>query len=167
MNFSAKIRIGILLVIGLPTLLGVGLIVANQLNTHSLVDDYKVVQPVDIDNSATIAPSGDSFKFLHVELDGDLLIIEVSYRGGLTQHDFVLIGTGEFMESFPIQTALVLSHDSNGDLGEALITKELLFDLKPLKEAFFGVYSFFSPEGISLQINLEGYGELIYNLSRY
>ncbi|MHA2096979.1 MAG: hypothetical protein ACW98F_20405, partial [Candidatus Hodarchaeales archaeon] len=150
--------------IGLSTLLGVGLIVANQLNTHSLADDYKVIQPVDIDRSATIAPSGDGFNFLHVELDGDLLIIEVSYRGGHTQHDFVLISAGEFMESFPIQTALVLRHDSNGDLGEALITKELFFDLKPLKEAFFSVYSFFSPDGISLQINLEGYGELIYNL---
>ena len=68
------------------------------------------------------------------------------------------------MESYPIQTSVVLSHDSNGDLGEALITKELVFDLKPLKEAFFSIYSFFSPDNISLKINLEGYGQILYNL---
>ncbi|PWI46435.1 hypothetical protein CEE45_16785 [Candidatus Heimdallarchaeota archaeon B3_Heim] len=145
MNISTKIRIGILLVVGLPTILGVGLIVANQLNPLSLADDYRVIQPIDIDRSAYIAPSGDGFNFLHVELDGDLLTIEVSYRGGQNQHDFVLIGAGDFMESSPIQTALVLSHNSNGDLGEALITKELIFDLKPLKEAFLMFIRSFLP----------------------
>jgi hypothetical protein len=164
LNISAKIRIGILLMVGLPTIIGVGVIVANQLNPLSLADDYRTIQPIEIDKSTFIAPSGDGFNFLQVTLDGDLLTIEVSFWGGQNQHDFVLIGAGEFMESFPIQTALVLSHDSNGDLGEALIIKELIFDLKPLNEAFFSVYSFLSTDGISLQINLEGFGVIIYNL---
>ncbi len=164
MNISAKIRIVILLVVGLPSILGVGIILANQLNPLSLADDYMTIQPVIIDGSAYETASREAFEFFRVDLDGDLLTIEVSFSGGLKTHDFVLIGAGEFMESYPIQTQLVLSHDSNGDLGEALITKELIFDLKPLKEAFFSIYSFFSPDNISLKINLEGYGQIVYNL---
>ncbi|MHA2176615.1 MAG: hypothetical protein ACXAB2_11260 [Candidatus Hodarchaeales archaeon] len=164
MKISAKIRILTLLVVGLSSILGVGIIVANQLNPLSLADDYMGPQPVVIDGSAYESSSRDEFNFLEVELDNDFLAIQVSYSGGQQSHDFELIGPGEFMESFPIQTAFVLSHDSNGDLGEALITKTLLFDLKPLKEAFFSIYSFFSPDGISLQINLEGHGEIMYNL---
>ncbi len=164
MNFSSKIRIGILLVIGLPSILGVGLILANQLNTLSLADDYRLAEPIIIDRSAYDMAFQDPFEFRQVELTGDLLTIEVSYSGGHKEHDFKLIGTGEFMESSPIQTSLILSHNSNGDLAEALLTKELVFDLKPLKDAFFNVYSFFSPDGISLQINLNGYAEILYSL---
>jgi hypothetical protein len=164
MNISAKIRIIILLVVGLPSILGVGIIVANQLNPLSLANDYMAIQPVVIDRSAYESSSRDPFDFFRVDIDGDLLTIEVSFSGGQISHDFELIGAGEFMESYPIQTSVVLSHDSNGDLGEALITKELIFDLKPLKEAFFSIYSFFSPDNISLKINLEGYGQITYNL---
>ncbi len=153
-----------MLVVGLPSILGVGIILANQLNPLSLADDYMAIQPVVIDGPAFDKSSREAFEFFSVDLDGDLLTIEVSYSGGLISHDFELIGAGEFMESYPIQTSVVLSHDSNGDLGEALITKELIFDLKPLKEAFFSIYSFFSPDDISLKINLEGYGQILYNL---
>ena len=149
---------------GLSSILVVGLVVANQLNILSLADDYRIIQPVVIDKSAYDTASRDAFEFLRVELDGDLLTIEVSFSGSQKRHDFELIGAGEFMESSPIQTQLVLSHDSNGDLGEALITEELIFDLKPLVEAFFSVYSFFSPDNISLKMNLEGYGQIVYNL---
>ncbi|MHA1946097.1 MAG: hypothetical protein ACXAC6_16100 [Candidatus Hodarchaeales archaeon] len=164
MNISAKIRIIILLVVGLPSILGVGIILANQLNPLSLANDYMTIQPVVIDKSVYDTSSRDPFDFFRVDIDGDLLIIEVSFYGGQISHDFELIGAGEFMESYPIQTSVVLSHESNGDLGEALITKELVFDLKPLKKAFFSLYSFFSPDNISLKINLEGYGQILYNL---
>ena len=123
MNFSAKIRIAILLAIGLPSILGVGLILANQLTPLSLADDYRVIQTVTIDKSAYDTSSRDAFDFLRVELDGDLLTVEVSYGGSHEHHDFELIGTGEYMESSPIQTAFLLSHDSKGDLGTDLITK--------------------------------------------
>ena len=162
MNISAKIRIGLILLIGLPSFLGIGLIVANQLNQLSLQDDFIRVQPVIIDRATFDTSSKDAFEFLLVELDGDLLRIEISFIGSHSNHYFELIGSGEFMESCPIQTTFILSHDSNGDVGETLITKKLIFDLKPLKETFFSIYSFFSPENISLQINLEGYGEIIY-----
>ena len=164
MKTSTRILIVILLVVGLPIILGAGIILANQLQTHSLADDYRLIQPVVIDNSVYNTSSRDAFEFLRVELDNDLLTIEISYSGGLKSHDFGLIGTGEFMESMPIQTRVALSHDSNGDLGEALLTKELNYDLKPLKELYFSIYSFTSPDDISLQINIEGYGGILYNL---
>ena len=160
MDFSAKIQIGILLAVVLPSILGVGMIVANQLN---LENDFRLVQPVLIDSSAFDTSPRDSVEFLRVELEGDLLTIEISFGGGQTTHDFELISSGEYIESSPIQTNLVLSHDSHGDLAKSLITKELFFDLKPLKDEIFSIYSFFSPN-VSLQINLEGFGDLIYNL---
>ncbi|MHA2294267.1 MAG: hypothetical protein ACXACK_19065 [Candidatus Hodarchaeales archaeon] len=160
MNISTKIKIGIVLVVSLPSILGLGLIAANQLNLES---DYQLVQPVLIDKSAFETSPRDSVEFLRVELEDDLLTIKFSYGGGQMAHDFELIGSGEYMESFPIQTTLVLSHDSHGDLAKSLITKELIFDLKPLAEDFFSIYSFFAPN-ITLQINLEGFGVLSYNL---
>jgi hypothetical protein len=139
-------------------------VVANQLNAVSLVDDYRAVQPVIIDKTTYTTSSRDTFEFVNVRIDDDLLIVDVSFSGSHTGHDFILIGTGDFMESSPIQTSLVLSHDSKKDLGEAWLTKELIFDLKPLKKEFFSVYSFFSPDDILLQISLEGYGEVMYSL---
>lgn len=144
----------------MPSILSVGIIAANFLN---LENDYRLVQPVLIDRSAFDTFPRDSFEFLRVELVDDLLTIKVSYSGGQMTHDFELIGPGDFMESSTIQTKLVLSHDSHGDLAESLITKELFFDLKPLKDEFYSIYRFFSPP-VSLQINLEGFGALIYNL---
>ena len=120
---SIRLRIGLLLAIGLPGILGLGLVVSNQLNTLSIADDYITVQPVTIDEAAYKTASRDMFEFLQVELKGDRLTIEVFFSGSHTGHDFELIGTGEFMESWPIQTQLVLSHDSKGDVGEALLTK--------------------------------------------
>ncbi len=160
MIFSTKLRIGILLVIGLPSILGMGLVAANLLNQESLIGNHHEVQQVIIDKSSYNLASRDPFEFESVILDQDLLIMEISYQGGVEDHTFELIGSGDFMESAPIQTTLVLSHDANGDLGETLITKELIFDLKSLKETFLNAYSFFAPSG-TLQIHLENFGEVL------
>jgi hypothetical protein len=168
MNLSVKLRIGILLAVGLPSIFGLGLVGANQFNLFSLPADSRIIQPVNIDGSAFHTASREFFEFLRVELqsENDLLLIEVSFSGSEEEHHFELIGAGDFMESIPIQTSLVLSHESNHTVGEVemVVTKKLSFDLNPLKEAFFKLYSFFSPENISLQLNLEGYGELLYSL---
>ena len=160
MVFSTKLRIGILIVIGLPSICGFGLVAANLLNQASLVGDYREVQPIVINKSSYNLASQDPFEFESVLLDQDLLIMEISHHGGVKDHTFVLIGSGDFMESAPIQTTIVLSHDANGDSGEALVTKKLIFDLKPLKTAFLNVYSFFAPSG-NLLIHLENYGEVL------
>lgn len=70
-----------------------------------------------------------------VTLDGDLLKIKVSYSGGCKEHIFTLISSG-FMESYPVQVNLVLSHNANNDSCEAWLTEELSYDLSPLKQAY-------------------------------
>ncbi len=163
MSFSVKVRIGIVLLISIPSILGIGIIAANQLNLASLAGDNIVVQQVIVNKTLFVDASRDAVDFEQISLEGDILTLKISYTGGQKNHTFELIGTGEYMESNPIQIAFVLSHDANGDLGESSITKILSFDLKPLIEDFFQVYSFFSFP-VSLKINLEGYGDIILTL---
>ncbi len=77
----------------------------------------------------------DPFTINKATLKGDLLKIKVSYSGGCKEHDFVLISSG-FMESYPVQVNLILSHNANNDSCEAWLTEELSFDLSPLKQAY-------------------------------
>jgi hypothetical protein len=163
MSISIKTRIGIILLIGVPSLLGIGVLAATQLNLIALTDDFGGVQQVILDKSLFDDAPRDVVEFTQIGLNGDILTIEFTYTGGLTNHIFELVGSGDFAESVPIQTTLVLSHDTQGDSGEALLSKELTFDLKPLKEAFLQAYSFFVPPD-NLLIQLESYGEITYNL---
>lgn len=45
------------------------------------------------------------------------------------------------MESYPVQTTIVLSHEDNDDNCESFITETLVFDLTPLKELYIDLYS--------------------------
>ncbi|MFX0122096.1 MAG: hypothetical protein ACFFAE_00530 [Candidatus Hodarchaeota archaeon] len=163
MSISRKARIGIMLLIGLPSLLGIGVLAATQLNLIAVTDDLGGVQQVILDRSLFDDAPRDDVEFAEISFNGDILTIGFTYTGGLSSHVFELIGSGDFAESAPIQTTLVLSHDAQGDSGEALISKELNFDLKPLKEAFLQAYSFYAPPD-TLLIQLESYGEITYHL---
>ncbi len=158
-----KIRIGIILLIGIPSILGIGVLAASQLNLISLEDDFRGVQQMTLDKSLFDSTPRDAIEFEQISLDGDLLTMEITYTGGLKTHVFDLIGSGDFMESAPIQTTVVLSHDAKGDSGESLISKKLNYDLKPLKEAFLQAYDFYAPPE-TLLIQLENYGEITYTL---
>lgn len=94
----------------------------------------------------------DPFTFGGVRVEGDLLIVEVSYGGGCEKHDFTLLDTGIATRSIPPQHFLRLLHDAHGDACEAYITRELRFDISPFK----GLYS-----GLDrVAIRLEGIEEL-------
>jgi hypothetical protein len=94
----------------------------------------------------------DPFTFGGARVEGDLLVVEVSYGGGCEQHDFTLLDTGIATRSIPPQHFLRLVHDAHGDACEAYITSELRFDISPFK----GLYS-----GLDrVAIRLEGMEEL-------
>lgn len=82
----------------------------------------------------------DPYTFEDTQTDGDILQINLSYSGGCEEHTFTLVAYNFFMESFPIQAAIVLSHNAQDDPCEAFITQTLLFDLTPLKEAYLKQY---------------------------
>lgn len=72
--------------------------------------------------------------FLHEAfMDGDCLQVKLSYSGGCKEHtiDLVLIQPSG-IDNSTIPT-FEISHNANGDMCEAYFTKELRFDLTPLK----------------------------------
>jgi hypothetical protein len=91
---------------------------------------------------ATVSTTrSDPAEILAAELNGDVLELEVRFGGGCGEHDFSLIHTGEFMESHPVQTRLNLAHDAHGDNCRALLTRDLTFNLAPVKRAYRQSYA--------------------------
>lgn len=68
-----------------------------------------------------------------LNINGDCLEISVSYAGGCENHDFGLTWDGSILKSLPPQANLPLSHDSNGDMCEALISETISFRIKKLQ----------------------------------
>jgi hypothetical protein len=82
----------------------------------------------------------DAYAIEKVAIDGDHLVIIVRYGGGCRTHDFHLVTSMLFMESNPVQSDLLLTHDDHGDLCEALITVKRVFNLGPLKRTYQHAY---------------------------
>ena len=69
-------------------------------------------------------------------IEGDTLKVEVTYGGGCEMHVIDMCWDGNFAESFPVQAWIALSHDSNDDSCEALITEMRSIDLGAMKTAY-------------------------------
>lgn len=91
-----------------------------------------ITQP-DPDTDFTQLPS-DSFQLGEVAIEGDTLLVTVSYGGGAAEHDFTLYWNGITLRSFPGQIHVQLKHDANGDAAEAYLTETLRFDLSDLNQ---------------------------------
>lgn len=85
-------------------------------------------------------------------IEGDHLTLRVSYPGGCAVHHLDLVAFGGWMESSPVQIQAFLSHDANGDQCEAWITRDMTFDLKPLKRAYQESYGVGEPGGSTIVI---------------
>jgi hypothetical protein len=162
MSLSAKLTIGILLILGIPSLLVLGYYSLSQLNVVDLSNDYIGIgiQQILLESSSYENAPRDNVTFNQISLNGDRLIIDLSYGGGCRDHIFSLIGENVFMESNPVRTNVVLSHDANDDPCEAWLTEELYFDLSPLKEAYQEAYSMSSGSIILLLEGVES--EILY-----
>jgi len=78
----------------------------------------------------------DPFSVSSVRVEGDVLAVQVRYSGGCEKHDFVLLDTGIATRSIPPQHRLRLVHDAHGDGCEAYLTRDLFFDISPLKKVY-------------------------------
>lgn len=78
----------------------------------------------------------DPFDVSSVRIEGDILAVQVRYSGGCATHDFVLLDTGIATRSIPPQHRLHLVHDAHGDACEAYLTRDLFFDISPLKKVY-------------------------------
>lgn len=89
-----------------------------------------------------------------VVLQDDLLQLTVEYSGGCAVHDFQLVAWGGWMESFPVRIQSFLSHDGKDDPCDAIVTEELKFELRPLKNAYQESYGVGQPGETTLVISL-------------
>lgn len=71
-------------------------------------------------------------------MQGDILMLSVSYSGGCHDHEYRLITSGAFEKTNPLQVTCFLGHNAKNDSCGNNITKTLLFDLIPLKEYYLG-----------------------------
>jgi len=110
-----------------------------------------------IDDSYYNTAPRDSVTFNDVKIIKDIIILNVSYGGGCAEHNFSLVSTS-FMESYPVQVNILLSHEDNDDPCDMWITEELSFNLKPLKKSWYNLYN--ERSGIIL-INLHNWNEQI------
>ncbi len=145
MNFSIKTVLGSIIVLGIVgfSVIGENLLIPNE--------DQIIVSGSYYEN----APR-DPVTFNEIVIENDNMMLEVSFGGGCKKHDFLLVSGSSFMESYPVQIAAVLSHDAHNDSCEALIIKELTFDLSPLKQTYLQIYPPYDWETtITIKIRLE------------
>lgn len=92
-----------------------------------------------------IGDSGDRFGTDEYTLNSaiitdDTLNISVSYSGGCEDHQFTLVASDRFLESFPVQLPAFIAHNANGDTCEAYPTENYRFDLTPIKKMYQEAY---------------------------
>ena len=116
-----------------------------------LTKSDNVVRPaVDIDGEPDKKPSSESvfigdaggrfgadrYVLNTATVTGDTLTVNVSYGGGCRIHQFTLVASESFMESFPVQLHISLAHNANNDLCRAWLAEDYHFDLTPIKAMF-------------------------------
>ena len=97
------------------------------------------------------------------KVTNDTLTLNVSYGGGCQTHQFTLVASDSFMESFPVQLRISLAHNANNDLCRAWLTENYHFDLTPIKTMYQEAYR---QEAGTIILRLkDAPGELIYEFT--
>ena len=82
----------------------------------------------------------DEYALNSATITDDTLNISVSYSGGCENHQFTLVASDTFLESFPVQLHVSLVHNANGDTCEAYPTENYRFDITPIKTMYQEAY---------------------------
>ncbi len=82
----------------------------------------------------------DEYALNSATITDDTLDISVSYSGGCKDHQFTLVASDTFLESFPVQLHAAIAHNANGDTCEAYPTENYRFDLTPIKTMYQEAY---------------------------
>jgi hypothetical protein len=93
-------------------------------------------------------------------IQGDTLVATITHGGGCRDHDYRVVASTAWMESFPVQVLARISHDAHADACRALLRRELRVSLAPLARAYREAYREASG---SLVLRLTGSpNELVY-----
>jgi hypothetical protein len=88
-------------------------------------------------------------KITGATIDGNTLVVSVSYSGGCQEHQFDLVGSEAISKSLPPQRSVRLVHSGERDLCKALILRTLKFDIKEL--------AYEQEAGSTIILHLEGW----------
>ena len=106
----------------------------------------------------------DPYTLNSATITEDTLNISVSYSGGCEAHQFTLVVSEAFLESFPVQLPVSIAHDANNDTCEAYPTEDYRFDLTPIKTMYQNAYR--QEAGtIVLRLKNAPEGDLIYEFT--
>jgi hypothetical protein len=106
----------------------------------------------------------DAYALNSATITDDMLNISVSYSGGCEDHQFTLVASDTFLESFPVQLPASIAHNANGDTCEAYPTENYRFDLTPIKTMYQKAYQ--QEAGtIILRLKDAPDGELVYEFT--
>jgi hypothetical protein len=117
-------------------LLGMIIIGAFVLNPILFLESDDII----ISNSLYLIAPRDSIRINDATITGNKLVMNASYGGGCQEHEFRLIGSDLWLESYPVQTHVLFSHNANHDVCEAYFTEQFIFNLSPLKERYQELY---------------------------
>jgi hypothetical protein len=78
---------------------------------------------------------GKTYRIKSFSIAGDILSIDVSYRGGCGQHTFELYSNGLLKKSLPPQIDVYLEHKKENETCTEDIKQTLKFDISSLKNA--------------------------------
>ena len=106
----------------------------------------------------------DEYVLNSATITDDMLVLNVSYGGGCEKHQFTLISSGVFLESFPVQLRVSVAHNANNDPCEAWLTDDYHFDLTAIRILYQEAYQ---QEAGTIILLLEGApnGQLVYKFA--
>ena len=116
-----------------------------------------IFKEIIIDDSLYQTAPRDPLTINDVKLQSNFLVFNVSYGGGCEEHIFQLVSSS-FMESYPVQVNIVLSHEDNDDPCDMWITETLMFNILPLQKSYQNSYN---EESGTIVMNIEGWNESI------
>ena len=93
---------------------------------HLNFNDSRVLEMCDVQDDA-------AFQIGDLSIDGDTLIIGVSYSGGCEAHEWQICWDGTTQDIVPPEVSLHIGHNNNGDSCEAIRTETIEFDISPLQ----------------------------------
>jgi len=106
----------------------------------------------------------DAYTLNSATITEDTLNTSVSYSGGCEEHQFTLVVSEAFLESFPVQLPVSIAHNANNDTCEAYPTENYRFDLTPIKTMYQNAYR--QEAGtIILRLKEAPEGDLIYEFT--
>lgn len=101
----------------------------------------------------------DPFTIQSVVVMGDELQLTVQYSGGCANHVFSACWDQAFDESEPVQTGVLISHEDDNDMCDALNPAVLTFDLTPIRNDWIDAYQQLSG---TITLNVDGWGPVSY-----